>query len=157
MFLKVKKMQLKSFTPLVAVFGTSFLITITLIKSFQVFMGLSICLLAMLKLMDIEAFGLSYKKYDLITSRFKNWIYIYPFCELLIGLCFLLSAPPSSIILIALILGIFGMASVFKAVYLDKLKLNCACVGGYAKTPLGIISFIENLLMAIMSALILIK
>ena len=150
-------MQLKSFTPLVAVFGTSFLITITLIKSFQVFMGISICLLAMLKLMDIEAFGLSYKKYDLITSRFKNWIYIYPFCELLIGLCFLLSAPPSSIILIALILGIVGMASVFKAVYLDKLKLNCACVGGKAKTPLGIISFIENLLMTIMSALILIK
>ena len=150
-------MQLKSFTPLVAVFGTSFLITITLIKSFQVFMGISICLLAMLKLMDIEAFGLSYKKYDLITSRFKSWIYIYPFCELLIGLCFLLSAPPSSIILIALILGIFGMASVFKAVYLDKLKLNCACVGGYTNTPLGIISFIENLLMAIMSALILIK
>jgi len=49
------------------------------------------------------------------------------------------------------------MISVFKAVYLDKLKLNCACIGGYAKTPLGIISFIENLLMAIMSVLILIK
>ena len=49
------------------------------------------------------------------------------------------------------------MASVFKAVYLDKQKLNCACVGGYAKTPLGIISFIENLLMAIMSGLILLQ
>jgi len=49
------------------------------------------------------------------------------------------------------------MISVFKAVYLNKLKLNCACIGGYAKTPLGIISFIENLLMAIMSVLILIK
>ena len=150
-------MKLKSFRPLIAVFGTSFLITITLLKNFQIFMGISICLLAMLKLMDIEAFGTSYKKYDLISSRFNKWIYIYPFCELLIGLCFLLSAPPSSIILIALILGIVGMASVFKAVYLDKLKLNCACVGGNAKTPLGIISFIENLLMTIMSALILIK
>ena len=49
------------------------------------------------------------------------------------------------------------MATVFKAVYLDKLKLNCACIGGYAKTPLGIISFIENFLMAIMSFFILIK
>ena len=49
------------------------------------------------------------------------------------------------------------MISVFKAVYLDKLKLNCACIGGYAKTPLGSISFIENLLMSIMSFLILIK
>ena len=157
LFLQVKKMKLKSLKPLIAVFGTSFLITITLNKNFQDFMGISICLLAMLKIMDIEAFGISFKKYDLISYRFKKWIYIYPFCELLIGISFLLSAPPSSVILIAFILGIIGMASVFKAVYLDKLKLNCACVGGYAKTPLGIISFIENLLMAIMSGLILLR
>ena len=157
LFLQVKKMKLKSLKPLIAVFGTSFLITITLNKNFQDFMGISICLLAMLKIMDIEAFGISFKKYDLISYRFKKWIYIYPFCELLIGISFLLTAPPSSVVLIAFILGIIGMASVFKAVYLDKLKLNCACVGGYAKTPLGIISFIENLLMAIMSGLILLR
>ena len=70
---------------------------------------------------------------------------------------FLISSPPSLVIFIALILGITGMVSIFKAVYLDKLKLNCACIGGYAKTPLGIISFTENLLMSIMSVLILTK
>jgi len=150
-------MKIKSFTPLIAVFGTSFLITITLLKSFQIYMGISICLLEMLKLMDIEAFGTSYKKYDLISSKFNRWIYIYPFCELLIGISFLNSSPPSLIIFIALVLGISGMISVFKAIYLDKLKLNCACIGGYSKTPLGIFSFIENLLMAIMSVLILSK
>jgi len=107
--------------------------------------------------MDIETFGTSYKKYDLISSKFDIWIYIYPFCELLIGISFLNSSPPFLIIFITLVLGISGMISVFKAVYLDKLKLNCACIGGYAKTPLGIISFLENLLMAIMSVLILIK
>ena len=84
----------------------------------------------MLKLMDIEAFGRSYKKYDLISSQFDNWIYIYPFCELLIGISFLNSSPLSLIIFIALMLGISGMISVFKAVYLDKLQLNCACIGG---------------------------
>jgi hypothetical protein len=120
-------------------------------------MGISICLLAMLKLMDIEAFGESYKKYDLLSSQFDRWIYIYPFCELLIGISFLNASPSPLIIVIALILGISGMISVFKSVYLDKLKLNCACIGGYAKTPLGIISFIENLFMTIMSFLILIK
>ena len=150
-------MKIKSFTPLTAVFGTSFLITITLLKRFQIYMGILICLLAMLKLMDIEAFGTSYKKYDLISSQFDSWIYIFPFFELIIGISFLNSSPPSLIIFIALVLGISGMISVFKAVYLDKLKLNCACIGGYAKTPLGIISFIENFLMAIMSILILIK
>ena len=107
--------------------------------------------------MDIEAFGTSYKKYDLISSNLDGWIYIFPFCELLIGISFLNSSQPALIIFIALILGITGMASVFKAVYLDKLKLNCACIGGYAKTPLGIISFTEKLLMSIMSVLILTK
>ena len=120
-------------------------------------MGISICLIEMLKHMDIESFGTSYKKYDLISSQFDSWIYIYPFCELLIGISFLNSSPTTLIIIIALILGISVMILVFKAIYLDKLKLNCACIGGYAKTPLGIISFIENLLMAIMSVLILIK
>ena len=34
-------MKIKSITPLITVFGTSFLITITLLKSFQIFMGYS--------------------------------------------------------------------------------------------------------------------
>ena len=58
---------------------------------------------------------------------------------------------------IAPIFGISRIISVFKAVYLDKLKLNCACISGYAKTPYEIISFSENLLMSIMSVLFLIK
>ena len=74
-------MRLKSFTPLLAVFGTSFLITITLVKNFQVFMGITICLFAMLKLMDIESFGTSYKKYDIVSSKFDGWIYIYHFID----------------------------------------------------------------------------
>ena len=149
-------MKIKSFTPLIAVFGTSFLITISFLKSFQIFMGISICLLVMLKLMDIEAFGTSYKKYDLISSKFDGWKYIYPFFELLIGISFLNYSPPSLIIFIALILGVSGMISVFKAVYLEKLKKLCMYRWIW-KTPSGIISFIENLLMAIMSVLILIK
>ena len=85
--------------------------------------------------MDIDTFGKSYKKYDLISFQFDSKIYIYPFWELLIGISFLNSSPPSLVILIAIFLGISGMISVFMAVYLDKLKLNCACTGGYAKTP----------------------
>ena len=76
------------------------------------------------------------KKKKWIQLRAKN-IYIYPFCELLIRKSFLNSFPPSLVIFIVLI---FGMISVFKTVYLDKLKLNYACIRGYAKTPLEIIS-----------------
>ena len=92
-------MKIKSFIPLITVFGTSFLITIPLLESFQIYMGISICLLAMLKLMDIEAFKISFNKYDLISSKFDSWIIIYPFSKLLIGISFLYSSPPSLIIL----------------------------------------------------------
>jgi len=49
-----------------------------------------------------------------------------------------------------------GMVSVGKAVFVDKLALNCACVGGNAKVPLGVVSFAENLLMALMGAVMLV-
>ena len=49
---------------------------------------------------------------------------------------------------LALLLGIAGMISVTKAVFIDKLALNCACVGGNSRTPLGVVSFAENLMMA---------
>ena len=48
-----------------------------------------------------------------------------------------------------------GMVSVGKAVFIDRLALNCACVGGNSKTPLGVVSFAENLMMALMGALML--
>ena len=51
---------------------------------------------------------------------------------------------------VALIVGLQGMVSVVKAVYIDKLALNCACVGGNTKTPLGVISFSEYAIQSVM-------
>jgi hypothetical protein len=48
---------------------------------------------------------------------------------------------------VALFIGTVGALSVFKAVYIDKRELKCACVGGDSKVPLGFISLTENLMM----------
>ena len=48
-----------------------------------------------------------------------------------------------------------GMLSVGKAVFIDHLALNCACVGGNTRTPLGVVSFAENLIMTLMGAALL--
>jgi hypothetical protein len=48
-----------------------------------------------------------------------------------------------------------GMVSVGKAVFIDHLALNCACVGGNTRTPLGVVSFAENLIMTLMGAAML--
>ena len=47
----------------------------------------------------------------------------------------------------ALFIGTVGAVSVFKAVYIDKRELKCACVGGGNNVPLGFISLTENLMM----------
>jgi len=55
-----------------------------------------------------------------------------------------LSAP------VALFIGTVGAVSVFKAVYIEKRELKCACVGGDSSVPLGFISLTENLMMIFM-------
>lgn len=52
---------------------------------------------------------------------------------------------------VAFIIGSIGAASVFKAVYIDKRELKCACVGGSASVPLGFVSLTENLMMIAMA------
>ena len=37
--------------------------------------------------------------------------------------------------------------TVYKAVYIDKRDLKCACVGGDSNVPLGFVSLSENLFM----------
>ena len=52
---------------------------------------------------------------------------------------------------LALFIGTVGAASVFKAVYLDRRELKCACVGGNSNVPLGFVSLTENLMMVAMA------
>ena len=47
----------------------------------------------------------------------------------------------------ALFIGIVGAISVYKAVYIDKRELKCACVGGDSNVPLGFVSLTENIMM----------
>ena len=60
---------------------------------------------------------------------------------MLSGFLIILAAPAA--IFIATINGY----SVFKAVYIDKRELKCACVGGNSNVPLGFISLTENIMM----------
>lgn len=149
-----------SYGPVVAVFATAALITLAVGGGVMVFMGQAICLLAMLKLMDVQAFAASFRKYDLLSQRWSAWGRLYPGVELLVGLGVLaLPLPAAALALLgvtAMLLGLLGMVSVAKAVFLDKLALNCACIGGHARAPLGLVSFTENLTMTLMGLALLV-
>ena len=48
---------------------------------------------------------------------------------------------------VTLFIGTIGAVSVFKAVYIDKREIKCACVGGDSNVPLGFVSLTENVMM----------
>ena len=150
-----------TYRPVVAVFAvaalmalaTSWAITGALmtVAAAELFIAFAMCILALLKLQDIESFSSMFLNYDLLARRFVPYSYIYPFAELLAGVLMVAGALMWLSIPIALFIGGIGAISVFKAVYIDKRELKCACVGGNSNVPLGFVSLTENLMMIAMA------
>ncbi|HEX7874405.1 MAG TPA: glutaredoxin [Sphingobium sp.] len=115
------------------------------------FVSLSMCVLALLKLQDVERFSTMFLNYDLLARRWVPYGTLYPFAEGLAGVLMTahwldwLSVP------VALFIGTVGAVSVVKAVYIDRRSLKCACVGGSSTVPLGFLSLTENVMMVAMA------
>ena len=111
------------------------------------FIAFSMTVLSLLKLQNVDRFATMFLNYDLLAKRWVPYSYVYPFAEGLAGILMIagvmtwLSAP------LALFIGTIGAVSVFKAVYVDRRELKCACVGGSSNVPLGFVSLTENLMM----------
>jgi glutaredoxin/uncharacterized membrane protein YphA (DoxX/SURF4 family) len=120
------------------------------------FVSVSMILLGMQKLRDIEGFTTMFLNYDLLARKWVPYAYVYPWVEtgagiLMTGMLLTPLAAPA-----ALFIATVGAVSVFKAVYIDKRELKCACVGGNSNVPLGFVSLSENLMMIGMSVVMLI-
>jgi glutaredoxin len=115
------------------------------------FVGLSMVVLALLKLQNIDTFSNMFLNYDLLAKRWVPYSYVYPYAEGVAGVLMVAGALSWVSVPIALFIGMIGAVSVVKAVYIDKRTLKCACVGGGSNVPLGFISLTENLLMIAMA------
>lgn len=149
-----------TYQPVVALFSITFLMALMAayvaegqwlsVRTAEWFIAFSMCGLAYLKLRDVESFSTMFLNYDLLARRWVPYGYVYPFAEgaagvLMIGGVLLWLAVP-----LALFIGTVGAVSVFKAVYIDRRELKCACVGGDSNVPLGFVSLTENLMMIAM-------
>tara|TARA_Y100000782_G_scaffold4962_1_gene5877 strand:+ start:130839 stop:131528 length:690 start_codon:yes stop_codon:yes gene_type:complete len=143
-------MEETSYVPVIAVFSVALLLTLSTGFGVMGFMGFSLSLLAMLKLMDVESFVDGFVKYDLIAQTRRSYGKIYPYLELAIGLSFLSGVLINLGALLAIGIGFAGGYSIYKAIYIEKKDLNCACIGGGSKAPLGVVSISENAIMALM-------
>lgn len=149
-----------SYEPVIAIFATTFLLAMALswfsfqslltIQTAQWFVSFSMVFLALQKLQDVRSFSTMFLNYDLLAQRWVPYGLVYPFGEALAGLLMSAKALPVISVPISLFIGTIGAVSVFKAVYIDKRELKCACVGGNSNVPLGFVSLTENLFMIAM-------
>jgi hypothetical protein len=121
------------------------------VRTAEWFIAFSMSVLALLKLQNVESFATMFLNYDLLAKRWVSYSYIYPFAEGLAGVLMISGALQWISVPVALFIGTIGAVSVFKAVYIDKRELKCACVGGASKVPLGFVSLTENLMMIAMA------
>ncbi|HEY8435344.1 MAG TPA: glutaredoxin [Sphingomicrobium sp.] len=125
--------------------------SILAIRAAMWFIAMSMIVLSLLKLQNVETFATMFLNYDLLAKRWVAYSYIYPFAEGLAGILMLAGALTWLAAPLALIIGTIGAVSVFKAVYIDRRELKCACVGGSSNVPLGFVSLTENLMMIAMA------
>lgn len=149
-----------TYRPVIAIFSVALLLALGLswhqygtllsLRAVEWFVSLSMTILAIQKLQDVESFSTMFLNYDLLARRWVPYSRIYPYAEAFAGILMTagalvwLSAPVSFFI------GLMGAISIFKAVYLEKRELKCACVGGSSSVPLGFVSLTESLMMTAM-------
>ena len=163
----VKSDDETSYQPVIAIFSMAFLMAIAVtwaasgslftVRTWEWFISISMCILAIQKLQDVERFSNMFLGYDLLARRVVRYAYVYPFAEGIAGVLMIAGAMLWLAIPLALFIGTIGAVSVYKAVYVDKRELKCACVGGTSNVPLGFVSLTENVMMIAMALWMLIK
>jgi len=155
-----------SYRPVIAIFSVAALLALAItwgmtgalsLRTLELFIALSMAILAILKLQDVESFSTMFLNYDLLARRWVPYARIYPFGEALAGVLMAGAVLPWLSGPVALSIGTIGAVSVAKAVYVDRRELTCACVGGGSKVPLGFVSLTENLMMMGMGLWVLVK
>lgn len=151
----------KTYQPVIAVFSVTFLMAVaaclgaegavSAVRILELFIAFSMCVLGILKLQDLLSFATGFVQYDLVAQRYVPYSYVYPLVEAGAGVFMIAGMATWIVAPAALVVSSIGAVSVFKAVYIEKRDLNCACVGGGSSVPLGFISLTENLMMMAMA------
>tara|TARA_R110000787_G_scaffold15012_10_gene46151 strand:+ start:7134 stop:7877 length:744 start_codon:yes stop_codon:yes gene_type:complete len=159
--LKVRDPDATSYVPVLSVFAVAALLALAVnwltfapliaVVTVERFIAIAMMLLAMLKLQDVDRFATMFLNYDLLARRLPPYGRAYPFLELGAGALMLTRTLDWLSIPVALTIGGIGAVSVFKAVYLEKRTIKCACVGGSSNVPLGFVSLTENVMMVAMA------
>ena len=119
------------------------------------FMCLFFIVFSFFKLLDIKGFVASFRMYDPLAARLKQYAWVYPFIEVGLGGMLLLRWQVA--IAFSLTIIILGITTIgVTRSLLVKNMIQCACLGTALKLPMTEATFIENALMIAMASVMLV-
>ncbi len=118
------------------------------------FMGIFLCIFALLKLFHPQQFADGFQMYDLIAMKSRAYALVYPLIELALGLGYLSFIWPFAVYVVTIIILGIGAIGVIKAL-IKGLDLRCACMGTVLDVPLSTVTLTEDLGMVVMALLLL--
>ena len=118
------------------------------------FEGFFFLIFGVFKLFNWKGFVDAYSTYDIIAKRSRFYAYLYPLIELVLAAGYLFSFQLLAVAWTTLILMLIGSAGV-AAELKKKNQIPCACLGVVFKIPMTWVTFIEDILMAIMAAVMI--
>lgn len=120
------------------------------------FMGGFFVAFSFFKLLDLRGFADSFQTYDIVARPVRAYGYVYPFIELVLGIAYLIRFAPRATNLVTLVVMAIGIVGVTQAL-LQKRRIQCACLGTVFNLPMSKVTFVEDALMAIMAAVMLLN
>ena len=116
------------------------------------------CILAILKLRDLEGFSNMFLGYHLLAQRLVRYAYVYPFAEALAGILMIAGA----LMWIRHSCGPIYRWNRSRLSFQGRLHRQTRtqmrmCAGGDSNVPLGFVSLTENLMMVGMAIWMMLK
>lgn len=122
----------------------------------QHFMAGFFLIFSFFKMLDLKGFAESYVMYDVLAKRLPVWAYLYAFIELGLGISYLINFNPLFTNTVTFIVMSISIIGVLQSV-LNKKKIQCACLGAVFNLPMSTVTIIEDALMIVMSAVMIIS
>lgn len=113
----------------------------------RVFVAMFFLTFSIPKIMHLSGFAERFGQYDLAAKAFTPYAFAYPFIELALGFGYLFNYNPIVLNSVTLFIMTFAGFSVLMAMH-DGKKLRSASMGTIFAMPLGLITLMENAVIA---------
>ncbi len=156
----MEKRKLADFLPLIVIFLIVFILTGIMLwrlgywdtmSAMRYFEGFFFLIFGTFKILNWKGFVNAYSTYDIFAKQSRLYGYLYPLLELGLAAGYLFAWHLLGIAWATLILMTVSSIGVAKELR-KKNQIPCACLGAVFKIPMTWVTFIEDILMVIMAA-----